>query len=349
MNQPYIGYRGAVKPESIDVNGHMNATHFGLVIYEAHAAHSEWLGFNEEYVERARCGKAVLESHMRYEREAGLGDQLGFDVDTPWRKLPAKARRAILEGCDEQVHVRYKNRYGRTRSYYADFEGVLAFLQRRMEQTDSEQMKERLEGFMRDVPCPECQGTRLKPERRCLFSSTQWVSVFQRHIHRKRGAPAQGAPRSREKSLDGDVVDHPDGHILPRLVDDVLVVLVDSVVDGRTRNHRHDVRLGERRAGTVLHDHTVAAGLQFGDRLSSVVAGVRQRGGRRSQTQNQGRKPCAHCSRAGGDELLRHTGGAPFFPHRSRGAICDVLTQSSDQLSYTPGFPDLLVETTREK
>ena len=95
---------------------------------------------------------------------AGLGEALGFDLDTPWRKLPAKARKAILEGSDEQVHVRYRNRYGRTRSYHAEFEGVMAFLQRRMEQTDSEQMKERYEGFMRDVPCPECEGTRLKPE-----------------------------------------------------------------------------------------------------------------------------------------------------------------------------------------
>jgi excinuclease ABC subunit A len=95
---------------------------------------------------------------------AGLGEELGFDVNTPWRKLPAKARKAILEGSDHQVHVRYRNRYGRTRSYYADFEGVLAFLQRKMEQTESEQMKERYEGFMRDVPCPECEGTRLKPE-----------------------------------------------------------------------------------------------------------------------------------------------------------------------------------------
>ena len=95
---------------------------------------------------------------------AGLGDAMGFNVDTPWRKLPAKARKAILEGCNEQVHVRYRNRYGRTRSYYADFEGVMAFLQRKMQQTESEQMKERYEGFMRDVPCPECEGTRLKPE-----------------------------------------------------------------------------------------------------------------------------------------------------------------------------------------
>jgi excinuclease ABC subunit A len=95
---------------------------------------------------------------------AGLGEAMGFDVNTPWRKLPAKARKAILEGCGEQVHVRYRNRYGRTRSYYADFEGVMAFLQRKMAQTESDMMKERYEGFMRDVPCPECQGTRLKSE-----------------------------------------------------------------------------------------------------------------------------------------------------------------------------------------
>ena len=95
---------------------------------------------------------------------AGLGEALGFDVDTPWRKLPPKARKAILEGSDHQVHVRYRNRYGRTRSYHADFEGVLAFLERKMAQTESEQMKERYEGFMRDVPCPVCEGTRLKPE-----------------------------------------------------------------------------------------------------------------------------------------------------------------------------------------
>jgi excinuclease ABC subunit A len=95
---------------------------------------------------------------------AGLGEALDFDVNTPWRKLPLKARKAILEGSDHQVHVRYRNRYGRTRSYHADFEGVLAFLERKMAQTESEQMKERYEGFMRDVPCPVCEGTRLKPE-----------------------------------------------------------------------------------------------------------------------------------------------------------------------------------------
>ncbi len=95
---------------------------------------------------------------------AGLAEAMGFDVSAPWRALPAAARKAVLEGADEQVHVSYRNRYGRTRSYYAAFEGVMPFLQRRMEQTESEQMKERYDGYMREVPCPACAGTRLKPE-----------------------------------------------------------------------------------------------------------------------------------------------------------------------------------------
>jgi excinuclease ABC subunit A len=93
-----------------------------------------------------------------------LSETIGFRMDTPWRKLPARAQKAVLHGVDEQVHVRYKNRYGRQRSYYAAFEGVIPFLERRQEQTESEYMRERYEGYMREVPCPACQGTRLKPE-----------------------------------------------------------------------------------------------------------------------------------------------------------------------------------------
>ncbi|MBW4719879.1 excinuclease ABC subunit UvrA [Saccharothrix obliqua] len=89
---------------------------------------------------------------------------IGFRMDTPWRRLPAKAQKAILHGAPEQVNVRYKNRYGRERSYYANYEGVVPFLERRQEQTESEVMREKYEGYMREVPCPACQGTRLKPE-----------------------------------------------------------------------------------------------------------------------------------------------------------------------------------------
>jgi excinuclease ABC subunit A len=93
-----------------------------------------------------------------------LAEAVGFRMDTPWRRLPAKAQKAVLHGTADQVHVRYKNRYGRERSYYAAYEGVIPFLERRQEQTESESMRERYEGYMREVPCPSCQGTRLKPE-----------------------------------------------------------------------------------------------------------------------------------------------------------------------------------------
>ncbi|WP_306358260.1 MULTISPECIES: excinuclease ABC subunit UvrA [unclassified Nocardia] len=95
---------------------------------------------------------------------SGLAEAIGFSMDTPWQDLPAKARKAVLEGSSDQVHVSYTNRYGRKRSYYADFEGVMPFLQRRMENTESEQMKEHYDGYMRDVPCPVCNGARLRPE-----------------------------------------------------------------------------------------------------------------------------------------------------------------------------------------
>ncbi|WP_203654198.1 excinuclease ABC subunit UvrA [Actinocatenispora rupis] len=94
----------------------------------------------------------------------GLGDQLGFDLDTPWRKLPARAQKAVLHGSDAQVHVKYRNRYGRERSYYAAFEGVVPFLERRHGETESEWSRDKYEGYMRDIPCPACSGTRLKPE-----------------------------------------------------------------------------------------------------------------------------------------------------------------------------------------
>jgi len=93
-----------------------------------------------------------------------LSEAIGFRMDTPWHRLPTKVKKAVLHGTDDQVHVRYRNRYGRQRSYYASYEGVIPFLERRLEQTESDYAREKYEGYMRDVPCPACEGTRLKPE-----------------------------------------------------------------------------------------------------------------------------------------------------------------------------------------
>ncbi|MFC7503839.1 excinuclease ABC subunit UvrA [Nocardioides sp. CPCC 206347] len=92
-----------------------------------------------------------------------LGEELGFDVDTPWEKLSAKAQKAVLEGHPTKVHVVTKNRYGRERSYYAEFEGVRKYVERRHREAESDTSRERFEGFMREVPCPTCAGSRLKP------------------------------------------------------------------------------------------------------------------------------------------------------------------------------------------
>ena len=94
----------------------------------------------------------------------GLANAMGFRMSTPWRRLPSDAQKAVLHGSDDQVHVRYRNRYGRERSYYANYEGVIPFLERRLDQTESDAQRERYEGYMRDVPCPVCKGARLKPE-----------------------------------------------------------------------------------------------------------------------------------------------------------------------------------------
>jgi excinuclease ABC subunit A len=92
-----------------------------------------------------------------------LGDSLGFKVTAPWEKLSAAAQHALLYGYDKQVHVRYKNRYGRERSYYTNFEGAIPYIERRHSDAESDYSRERYAEFMREVPCPACGGARLKP------------------------------------------------------------------------------------------------------------------------------------------------------------------------------------------
>nr|MBA3764030.1 excinuclease ABC subunit UvrA [Actinomycetota bacterium] len=87
-----------------------------------------------------------------------------IDLDTPFRRLPKKQRDVLLYGSDEQIHVRYKNRYGRQRSYWTTYEGVVTNVDRRHRETDSESQREKLEQFMREIPCRACKGARLRPE-----------------------------------------------------------------------------------------------------------------------------------------------------------------------------------------
>jgi len=93
-----------------------------------------------------------------------VAETYGFSVDTPWRELDDEQRRVLLFGADGQVYVRYKNRYGRTRAYHTGYEGVVSYLSRRHAEAESDSVRERVESYMREVPCPSCKGSRLRPE-----------------------------------------------------------------------------------------------------------------------------------------------------------------------------------------
>jgi excinuclease ABC subunit A len=92
-----------------------------------------------------------------------LCEELGIDMDTPWSKLPAAARKSIMFGYPTELHVKYKNRYGRQRSYFTEYEGVAPYIERRHSESETDASRERFEGFMREVPCASCNGSRLKP------------------------------------------------------------------------------------------------------------------------------------------------------------------------------------------
>ncbi|MGD0881622.1 MAG: excinuclease ABC subunit UvrA [Acidimicrobiales bacterium] len=109
-----------------------------------------WSGARSQYFERMQWAVAELG---------------GFSVDTPWEDLSVADRELVLYGTGgDQVHLKYRNRYGRQRSFHSTYEGIVRWLERRHSEADSDFLRDNLEGYLREVPCPECGGSRLKPE-----------------------------------------------------------------------------------------------------------------------------------------------------------------------------------------
>ena len=97
--------------------------------------------------------------------QVGVAEFGGFDFDAPWKSLKAKDKKLVLYGTGSRsVHVTYKNRFNRKRSYEAVYEGIIPWLQRRHGESESDWSREQIENYMREVDCPECKGARLKPE-----------------------------------------------------------------------------------------------------------------------------------------------------------------------------------------
>ena len=95
---------------------------------------------------------------------AAIADKYDFSLDTPFRSIPEAGRNAILYGTGkEKLHVEYHKEFGEG-VFDSAFEGICPNLERRYRESQSDAVKRDLEGYMSNIPCPDCKGKRLKPE-----------------------------------------------------------------------------------------------------------------------------------------------------------------------------------------
>jgi excinuclease ABC subunit A len=107
-------------------------------------------------------GKGLFQYYERLLE--GLSDDLGFSLDTPWKKLTQEVKDAVLYGENFKVSVKWKNRYGREMRYTSGFEGVVPYIERQYQEAESDSARQRWGEYLREVPCAVCNGDRLKPE-----------------------------------------------------------------------------------------------------------------------------------------------------------------------------------------
>ena len=110
----------------------------------------------------SQAGRGLFPYYQRMVQ--GLADELEFSLDTPWEKLDEVVREAVLLGNNFDVKVKWKNRYGRELRYTSGFEGVLSYVERKHLETESDWSRDRWAGYLREIPCPGCNGARLKAE-----------------------------------------------------------------------------------------------------------------------------------------------------------------------------------------
>ena len=94
----------------------------------------------------------------------GLADDLNFSIDAAWHDLNDEVKQAILHGSNFEVQVKWRSRYGRDMRYTSGFEGVLPYVERKYLEAESDYARSKWAGFLREIPCPDCQGARLRPE-----------------------------------------------------------------------------------------------------------------------------------------------------------------------------------------
>lgn len=110
----------------------------------------------------ATQGKGLFQYYEKLLK--GLAADLEFSLSTPWQDLDEDVREAVLHGNNFNVRVKWKNRYGREIQYSSGFEGVVPYIERQYLQAESDAQRARWAEYLREVPCSDCDGARLKPE-----------------------------------------------------------------------------------------------------------------------------------------------------------------------------------------
>lgn len=107
-------------------------------------------------------GKGLFTYYTRL--VTGLAKDLDFSIDTPWQDLPEEIQDAVLYGNNYDVQMKWKNRYGRELRYTTGFEGALNYIERKYLEADNDWGRGRWAEYLRETPCPDCNGARLRPE-----------------------------------------------------------------------------------------------------------------------------------------------------------------------------------------
>jgi excinuclease ABC subunit A len=110
----------------------------------------------------ATQGKGLFQYYEKLLK--GLAADLDFSLATPWQDLDEDTREAVLYGNNFNVRVKWKNRYGREIQYSSGFEGVVPYIERQYLQAETDVQRARWAEYLREVPCQDCDGARLKPE-----------------------------------------------------------------------------------------------------------------------------------------------------------------------------------------
>ncbi|WP_165997964.1 excinuclease ABC subunit UvrA [Bacillus sp. Cs-700] len=213
-------------------------------------------------------------------------NHFGIDMDTPVNKIPRAQLDKVLYGSDgEKVYFRYENDFGQVRENNVPFEGVIPNVERRYRETSSDYIREQMEAYMAQKPCPTCKGYRLKKEARSVLINGKHIGEATEYaIKDAAGFFDQLELTAKEATI---------GKMILREIQDRLGFLVNVGLDYLTLNRsagtlsggeaqriRLATQVGSRLMGVlyILDEPSIGLHQRDNDRLISTLQNMRDLG-----------------------------------------------------------------------